>query len=166
VRQTAINWIGPHWIVPVKKLVTSNSTSEWCHLPYQDHPRGCPMFGKKGVCPPNARHVSERFDLSKSLYLVHSEFNLLEDIERRRKNNSTATERQLRCVLYWQSKSRKQLEERTRWAVSALDLTEFTYCPEAMGVNVFATARISGLHLDKTRRVKICRHVALIGHGL
>jgi hypothetical protein len=70
-------------------------------------------------------------------------------------------------VLYWQGTSRKQLAERlhaARFLPEAWKLV-WTTCPEAMGVNVFVTARLAGLFLDKTRHLSICRHVALIGYG-
>lgn len=152
------------WIIPVKRLVINEEAGEWCRLPYPGHKRGCPQYNKKPTCPPRIGHVGRHFDLSKPTYLVHSEFDLAADMERRRGDRENVTDRQLRCVLYWQEKSRKQLRERARLAVYALNLNQVTFCPEGMMVNVYATARLSGLRLEKIDGLKTCRHVALIGH--
>lgn len=157
-----MEWKAP-WLFRVKRLVINEEAGEWCRLPYPGHKKGCPMFNKKPTCPPKIGHVGRNFDLSGPLYLVHSEFDLNADIERRRKNWPDATERQLRCVLYWQETSRDQMRQRAKLAVYNLNLNQVSFCPEGMMVNVFATARLSGLQLDKTRHLKICRHVALIG---
>lgn len=38
-------------------------------------------------------------------------------------------------------------------------------CPEGMGLNVYVTARLAGLYLEKIHNLSICRHVALVGHS-
>lgn len=156
------------WIYSIKRLILNSKVGKWCQLPYPGHPKGCPKYGdiKHEHCPPHASTVKEYFDLSKPLYLVHSDFDLEADIERRRKMTPGQTERQYRCVLYWQGSSRKQMKERARAAMRTLGLNAYTACPEGMGVNVYATARIAGLRLERIRDLSICRHVALIGTGL
>lgn len=39
-------------------------------------------------------------------------------------------------------------------------------CPEGHGVNVYVTARVNGLKLERIRGLKTCRHVALLGFRL
>jgi len=152
------------WVYPVKRLVLSEKAGDWCRLPYPGHPKGCPNFNKNPRCPPKIGHVRRHFELCDELYLVLYEFDLAAHEERMRALHPDWSEKQLRCVLYWQPKSRKQLKERARLAMFKLDLNQVTYCPEGMGVNVYVTARLAGLKLEKIRELRICRHVALIGN--
>jgi hypothetical protein len=110
--------------------------------------------------------VDRHFDLQKSLWLVCSEFDLEQHAAKMKTLNPHWSDRQCRCVLYWQSRSRKQLKKRATDAVFFLGIERnfsITYCPEGMGVNVYATARLSGLSLEPIRRLGTCRHVALLG---
>jgi len=138
----------PPYVYPIKNLVVSDQTGKWCQLPYPGHPLA---------------RVEEYFDLSWPLFLVHSEFDLVAHVERMRTKFPEWTDKQLRCVLYWQNVSRKQLKERVAKAAGLLGTNTVATIPEAMGVNVYATASFAGLKLERIRSLKICRHVALIG---
>ena len=156
-------WSFPTWIVPVKRLVVSEKTGEWCKLPYPNHPKGCPNYGKKATCPPQAPRLHHYFDVSRPMSLVHSEFDLEKHAKRMRTEHPQWSERQCRCLLYWQPTSRKQMRARTSAAMWTIGCNAKTECPEAMGLNVFATAAVSGLKLDRTRNIRTARHVCLIG---
>lgn len=52
---------------------------------------------------------------------------------------------------------------RVRDAMKKLHCDAVTFCPEALGVNVFVTCRKAGLKLNKTRRLRFDHHIALIG---
>lgn len=153
------------YIIQLDRLIISDDVGKWCQIEYQGHKYGCPNYNnpKYPRCPPLAPKVNEVFDFSKPLYFVHSEFDLEADIERRKKMTPGQTERQYRCVLYWQESSRKQMRERAKIAMWSLGLNEMTACPEGLGVNVYATGKIHGLTYDRIRNLKICRHTALIG---
>ncbi|MEN6440913.1 MAG: hypothetical protein ABFD97_20275 [Syntrophobacter sp.] len=150
------------YIYPVKKLVLNKKVGLWCRLPYPGHPKGCPNYNKHDRCPPNARKLEYFFDMDLKLYLVHSEFDLQAHAEAMKIKHPEWTDRQCRCVLYWQSRSRKQLIDRILESIPEGQKVIFSTCPEGMGVNVFATAKLAGLTLDKTRHLKMCRHVALV----
>jgi len=150
----------------VKKLIVTNKTSEWCKLPYPNHPKGCPNYNKKLFCPPNHIDINKYFDLSKPLYFVFAEFDLEKHSKRMKVLHPNWTERQCKCCLYWQSKVRKQLTENIKLVSMVLGTDRTTSCPEAMGVNVFATCALSGLKLERTRDLKIDRHIALIGYKI
>ena len=154
----------PSWIYPIKRLVTSDKTGKWCQLPYPDHPMGCPNYGKVNKCPPKAPKAGKFFDLSKPLWLVHSEFDLAIHIAKMEKKHPKWTLKQCKCVLYWQLTSRKQLKERIRAAYTTLNVNTSTMIPEAMGVNVYVTAKIAGLKLEPIKYLAICRHVAIVGN--
>ena len=153
------------WIYPVRRLVISKKVGEWCRIPYPGHLKGCPNYGKAERCPPQAPSVGDYFDLSHQLYLVHSLFSLSRHQDRMKALHPLWTDRQCRCVLYWQPKSRKTLKERVASALHQLALNASTMVPEAMGVNVYATAYLSGLVLERIRDLRVCRHVALIGRA-
>lgn len=153
----------PYWIVPVKKLIHNKKVPEWCRLPYQRHPKGCPNYGKKNVCPPQAPYITDVIDIKKPMYLVFSEFNLEAHMDKMKARHPTWSEAGLRNVLYWQKTSRKQLKERTGIAKGLLKTNVVIYLPEAAGVHVYATAFHSGLKLEKIRGLKFNRHISLIG---
>lgn len=153
----------PGWIYPVERLVLSDSVGEWCKLPYPGHPKGCPKYGEADRCPPHAPRAGDYFDLQKPLWLVHSEFDLAGHAARMGALHPKWSDRQRRCVLYWQPKSRKQLMARLLEAREILGFTATATTPEAMGVNIYATARLSGLELERIRHLSTCKHVALVG---
>lgn len=147
-----------YYIYKVKKLVTSPKTSDWCRLPYPNHPKGCPKN-----CPQEEPALTHLFDLSQPLYLIHSEFNLLKHAWKLKQKYPHWSTRQCKCVLYWQNTSRKQLRLRVEKHLYRLNCNIYHTVPEALGVNVYATALKSGLTLQKIRNLVICKHVALVG---
>lgn len=153
------------WIhrVETEDLIRSDNVGNWCRLPYPNHPKGCPKYGKSDDCPPRAPDVWEVFDGGRPLFFVHSEFDLAAHVAKRRAKFPEASELQLRNVYYWQQTSRKQLRGRVKQAAELLGPDTFAMVPEAMGVNVYATAMLSGLKLERIKGLKTCRHVALIG---
>jgi len=153
-------------VYQVKKLIITSKSGDWCKIPYPGHPKGCPNYGKSAKCPPNAPRLEEYLDTSRSLFLVHSEFDLTTHAARMKRLHPNWSERQCRCVLYWQPASRKQLKERVTTVMREYGLNCATACPEAMGLNVYATARLAGLKLEKIRNLSTCRHFALIGYRL
>ena len=154
----------PYWIIKVKKLYHCKKAPTWCKLPYPGHPKGCPMYGTRDKCPPEAPYITEIMDITKDMYIVFSEFNLENHVEKMRKRHSDWTERQLRNCLYWQGTSRKQLRERVKQAIKLLGTTTHTVMPHASGIQVYRTCRHSGLLLERiNNKMKINRHIALLG---
>jgi len=148
------------YIIKLERVIISNRVGQWCKIPYPNHPRGCPKYGQDASCPPMAKFI---FDVSKPLYFVHSEFNLESHVFRMKKRNPHWSNLQCKCVLYWQGTSRKQMKERVKDAMWSLATNIFSDCPEGMGVNVYVTARLSGLKLERIRHLKTCRHISLLG---
>ena len=146
----------------MEKLVISKHTRKWCLYPYLGHPSGCPNYDKK-KCLLTTPLIDSYLDLNSPLYAVYSEFNLEEHIRRLKRKHPNWSERQLKCVLYWQGSSRKMLRENISKAQSKFLFTKIITCPEWLGVNVYATLKLAGLYLDKIKSLKICRHVAICG---
>lgn len=135
-----------------------------CRLPYEGHPRGCPNFGAAERCPPRAPRLYEAFDESGPFYAVYSSFPLGEHVIKMRAAHPTWSERQLRCVLYWQGTARKRLREEVAAFRAEHPEREWLVeeTPEAMGLHVFETLRKAGVPLPWPP-VEHAYHVALAG---
>jgi hypothetical protein len=155
----------PPWVVEVKELVHHPKVKDWCGLPYPGHPKGCPNFDKPGKakCPYNTPYITEILDLTQPCYLVFSEFDLAGHVEKMRTKHPHWSERQLRNVLYWQSRSRKQMKERSIEFAKRIKANKIIAMGESYGVHLYATAFKSELKLDSIRHMKTCRHIAIVG---
>ena len=157
----------PYWLIPVKKLIHNQQIPNLCTLPYPNHPKGCPKNVKD--CN-NGKYITDVLNLEKPMWLVYSEFDLQAHAEKMKFKHPNWTERQCRNLLYWQGNNRKRLKERVDTVVLVNNLKDRklkllfnTTCPEALGVNIFITAKLSGLNLDPMKDLKIVHHIALLG---
>ena len=125
-------------------LVIDYRAREWCRLPYPSHPRGCPNYDHKAICPPKVCLVEDFVDLDRPLWLVVEPFDLAGHMARMRANLPEWSDRQLRCVIYWQGGVNKRLEQGCRELATKVGGV-YTICPEAMGVQVIKTAKQSGI---------------------
>lgn len=98
------------------------------------------------------------------MYMVFHDFELSEHAARMKTKHPHWSDRQCRCVLYWQNSSRKKLREKAHLHMMQKGLNAITLCPEGMGINVYATAMRHGVRLEKIRDLSTCRHVAVIGY--
>lgn len=146
----------------VKCLHINYKAREWCKLPYPDHPYGCPNVGEKAICPPDAPLVENFFNLSTPLHLVAIEFDMANHMRRMRTLNPNWSDRQARCVLYWQGGVNNRLDL-AAWQFCNDDGGKvYTLCPEAMGVNVIATAQEAGIPV-KVKPTDTVYKIALVG---
>ncbi len=144
------------------KLVLDSRSREWCRLPYPDHPSGCPNYGKRSDCPPTACQIEEWIDLSRPHWFIIAFFDLGSHIQRMRSRHPSWSDRQCRCVLYWQSGVRKGLTLICRQFQKGKEGTVMTLTPEAMGVNVIETAERLGIPIER-RPKRLVHKIALIG---
>ncbi len=126
------------------KLITNHDARKWCVLPYPGHPKGCPNFGKKAICPPQVSYIEDWLEGTGELRFACVPFNLKEHAERMLVRNPHWSERQARCLLYWQPKVNKALISLVSTLVHENGF-KITYCPEAMGVDVIKTAQSVGI---------------------
>jgi len=147
-------------------IVIDMSVRTWCTLPYPGHPKGCPNFGISDTCPPKVKTVSEIFDLEKQHWFAVVEFNLKNHADRMKMLHPAWSQKQCTCCLYWQNGVRKQLRKLCDDFIFNKSFLHYTLIPEAMGVNVFQTARRYGVTLTKDITDKLYK-IALIGnkHG-
>ena len=141
-------------------LVIQHATRAWCHLPYPGHPKGCPNVGKSSECPPDVPLVEDKFDLSYPSYFAIERFDLAAHAARMKEAHPSWSDRQCRCVLYWQNGVRKRLRKKCAHLVAALHFRKgyaYTLIPEAMGVNVFRTCHRIGIKMRKNPQNEVIK---------
>ena len=143
------------------KLVLDNRARDWCKLSYPDHPKGCPNYNKKRGCPPQAPFIGDYFDLTKNHYFVVVQFDLGSHINRMKARHRNWSDRQARCVLYWQGSVNKTLREECELYALQRELI-YNLCPEAMGVNVIKTCKAFGIPI-KPRPTDTVFKVGMLG---
>lgn len=154
----------PRWARPIRILYHDKRIPMWCGLPYPGHPKGCPNFGNQpDRCPPHVPYITEIFDLSKPMWLAFSEFDLSDHIKSMRIKHPTWSEPRLRCVLYWQSRSKNQMKTRAKALMKHVEADCVHYMAEAIGVQMYRTAFSNDIVLERIRDITICKHIAMIG---
>ena len=124
------------------KLIINHDARKWCVLPYPDHPKGCPNFGKKAICPPKVEYIEDWIKDAIELKIVCVSFDLKEHSDRMMSLHPNWSARQARCLLYWQPKVNKALIAAAEEMANGYKVT---YCPEAMGMDVIKTAQSVGI---------------------
>ena len=147
------------------KLVIDYRAREWCKLPYPNHPKGCPNYGNRESCPPRAPLIENFFDLKRPILAVFCGFKLNEHVERMRILHPDWSERQLKCVLYWQRSVNKRLRGLCKLYSYTYAGSIYTLCPEAMGLNVIKTMKRVGLPIH-SRPEDIVFKVGCVGMGI
>ena len=143
------------------KMIIDKQAREWCKLPYPDHPHGCPNYGKKKDCPPQAPFIESFISLSKPHFFVCQRFDLGSWSKQMKEKHPEWSDRQARCCLYWQGHVRKLLRESVKKNLRPGMI--YTLCHEAMGVNVIKTAKRCGLSIS-VRPKDIVYKIALMGY--
>lgn len=126
--------------------------SNLCLTPYYQHSNGCPNFGKKIGCPPQAEFFPQIFQ--SQIFLAVVIFNFENYLKLRKKQHPAWSERALRNSRHWQGHLRAVLrnfiKEKTLPGYTAL------LNAEAMGVNLTKTCYRAGLQLEWPPRKKVC----------
>jgi hypothetical protein len=141
-----------------------------CVHEYPNHPHGCPNFAHVDRCPPRAPLFPSVYDTAGDFYAIWSIFDLGAHVQRMRFRHPKWSDRQLRCVLYWQGTARKRLRSEINvFRIKHAFVREYdneTYLihetPEALGVDVTATMKSIGIDLPWPP-VDTVYHVALAG---
>lgn len=142
----------------------SRSRGAWCKLPYPNHEKGCPNYGKKQKCPPFSKNLHEL--IVPPFFLVLRDFDLEDQTDRMKKLHPNWSDRQARCLLYWQGSLRRKLIEEARTFInSQKDKMVLLENPEANGVDVFKTCNAIGIILERNPKKNV-RKVMLIGKKL
>jgi len=146
------------------KLVIDYRARDWCKLPYPGHPHGCPNYEKRSVCPPQAPRIEHWLDLSQPHWLVMVRFDLATFALGMKQKHPGWSEKQCRCLLYWQSGLRAKLLTTCKRFQQAHPGSVLTLLPEAMGVHVMNTARKLNVPI-RPRLRDVVYKVALVGYS-
>lgn len=146
--------------------VTGNLTidykvRDYCRLPYPGHPEGCPHFGKRKECPPQAPLLEHFIDLSKPHYFIIVKITYDHTIEGEKPHNPSKE----RSWLTWELHAESVLEKHVQKFQKSHPGTVFTLHPSAVGVDVFKTAQNVGIPLEPTLQDTFHK-IALIGYPL
>jgi len=143
-----------------------------CCKRYAGHPYGCPNFGKRPDCPPDAPLLPEFFDTTHPFWALWVDFDLEQWVATMQAGHPGWSYGQCANLRYWQPKARKFLREHAeKWAANYSarwkDLTceqgfELASNPEAMGIDVTSTMKRIGVHLEWPPK-KIVRKIYLLG---
>lgn len=145
---------------PVKAAYHEN-VRKLCLRPYFDHPKGCPNYGRRSDCPPQANRFLEVFE--DSVYVAAVIFNFEDYLNLKRAEHPDWTERALRNPRHWQGHLRSELKKFvSEKLANNSDYGDTAILnPEAMGINVTQTCKSVGLLLEWPPQKIVCR-VALI----
>lgn len=148
--------------------VIDNTVRGLCTAPYTNHKKGCPNYNKKDGCPPAAPKLYTFIDKDQPIYVVYNIYDFGAHVKRMKDKHPEWSERQLACCLYWQGTARKELRIKIVEFLRPISpgRTKIIGCPEACGVNITATMRKIGEHLEwppKTKTYQVVLAGTLIG---
>jgi hypothetical protein len=140
-------------IVPLNEIVYDERASNgvFCAHPYEGHPHGCPNWPQ---CP----NDEDRFTLQElkdieakyDKFAIVEEFDLKAHAQAMKLKHPTWSERQCRCLLYWQNGVRKRLLTKAMDFLFKSNRSSILLSiPEASGINVFATMEKAGIIIEK-----------------
>jgi len=123
--------------IPSNYIVYDKTLKGLCKLPFYNHAKGCPNWGKKEGCPPNVLPIHKILDFNKDLYVIYNEFSVGEFAQKMRLTHPEWEEhpRQWYNPRRWQGTARKQHKIEK---IKALEtgINTILSCPEANGVNM------------------------------
>ena len=143
-----------------------DSPRSMCIRPYHNHPKGCPNFGKKEGCPPNVPMFDQVYDLTKPIYLIINEFNLLEHVENMKKIHPDWSSYQLYNSRYWQGKS-ISINKKVSYAwLNEHPNLVLTNWVENMGVDLIQTLKEVDIDLIFNDNLEVARRISCAGEVL
>jgi len=151
-------------IIPVTSLCVDPRTKDWCKLPYPGHPKGCPNYGKKEICPPKAGWITDIID--PPYFLVIQEFDLAFQERSMKILHPSWTKKQTRCLLYWQPHLMVRLIREAQNLIDDHLGKDYIIIrnPEALGVNMYETCKAAHVELERiSDTMKIVRKIVIIG---
>lgn len=150
-------------IKQIKRLFFVEDPIRLCRLEYPGHKNGCPSIGRNKKCPPYAKRLEKKYDLTKSCWFIYLKLNIQKQEKRMVKLHPTWSKKQARCLLYWQPTAKKELIKKCELYKYRISLG-YELIPEAMGLHVFETAHNMGLSLERDySKQKYIYKIAFLG---
>ena len=149
-------------IIPLKRVIWHPKVREWCLLPYPNHPKGCPMYGTRASCPPEAPLFNELVE--EPYYLVIQEFDLdaQEKYMREVKGHKNKSSKWCRNSRYWQKGFMNRIIAEANKFLWSFPEGRILERPEANGVNLFATCAHHKIMLERNPQ-KIVKKMVIVG---
>jgi predicted metal-binding protein len=160
--------------VHVKKIekdsiITTKLTQDFCKRPYPNHPKGCPNYGKGPLCPPHDVFIDPILREFNNFYLFFAKFDFRTYVEIRSYEKPEWSDKQLRCVLYWQSSVKKILKQKIlnvlrtnnyeKYYIASCgsgfntkNLSKYQekiYSMESIGINVLSTLKKNKIEFER-----------------
>lgn len=145
------------------KPVIQHEVRNLCILPYPGHEEGCPHYGTRDICPPNAPLFDQYFDLDKPVYIIWITLDLADHFREMRKKHPHWQDEQVRDWQLWNAISKEALAREISAFLNRHPDHTPVQCPEAMGVNITETARRAGLVLEWEEPISTVHRIALAG---
>lgn len=135
------------------QIIFTLKTQRWCQLPYPGHKHGCPNYGKSKYCPPAAPYFKDKIKHYHKFTLTILKFKFDDYKKSMKQIHEEWTDRQLGCVLYYQSQAKKLLKEYLKTKSYDLLLScgsgfKDHYSMEAVGIDVIKTLRGVGIDIE------------------
>jgi hypothetical protein len=156
-----------YYVTP-DQIIFDKQVFSYCKLRYPDHPQGCPNVGKC-LHPPDA---AKKIQTAQQIRLYVVKFNLEKHVVKMKETNPVFTDKQARCVLYWQNTVKKAIRMTIEQIYSPGDYVlgcgsgfkiggQLCQSMEAAGIHVFKT--LTNLQIDfEEKPVKNVTMVSLI----
>lgn len=145
-------------IIQLKEVIGGHYVQEWCALPYEKHPKGCPQIEK---CVAKAKLWDQLVE--SPYFFIIRKFDLAGWAKQEHDKFPEWTEKQCRNSRLWQSHQDKLLRDDANEFCNSLPFDAVILPrPEKHGVNIFSTCRIHGLLLKKNP-IDIVYRVAMVG---
>lgn len=95
--------------ITAEDLYFTERTRDWCKLPYDGHKKGCPNHCNSDTCPPNVEYKPK---LPDKLKILVCKFDMKKYVNSMSMLHPDWTEKQLRCVLWWQGSIKKIMKDK------------------------------------------------------
>lgn len=152
--------------IPIESIVFKENIGQWCQLPYSEHKKGCPNYGKGLLCPPKSPFYRDIVKNWQCFSVVYAVIDLKGYKDEMRISHPNWSEKQLSCVLYWQRRVKVKLRsEVDKICNIGNDLVlgcgsgfGDCYSMESVGINVIQTLKNNNIEID----VKPINRVVLV----
>jgi len=147
-----------------KDIYFSENIQRLCLKQGGSFPKGCPNYGKKKGCPPQPL-IDKIFDLSKTIYMIYTEFKIGKFAERMGEKHPKWSEKMKHNSRYWQPRARKEHKKELEKFLEEHSNMIINKVPEGHGVNVHKLfLRTTGKNLEWPPR-KLTRLISLAGYA-
>lgn len=150
-----------HKEIEEKTIISYPEVKDLCSRPYYNHPKGCPNIGKcEQLDVPIFNNLMKQTIYRYYFYLVYVKFDFKRYIELRKQEHQGWSDKQVKCVLYWQNSVKSLLVK----YINNLDLDRsyILGCGSGMKldyqkrvgsmenacINVFSTMRLNGIKME------------------